>query len=95
MTIIDVYVPPAVAAAGETGPCDFSGDGRRDTAVARCRSALACPDFYLAIPVCALLFLAVGIIRLCGRLRRALVAHRHHHRPGRSDREAGSAVPTV
>ncbi len=73
MTAIAFAIPAAVIAdphstiePGEPIACDFSGDGRRCRAGNR--SALACPSFYLAIPACALLFLAVLIVRLYGLL---------------------------
>ncbi|WP_380785357.1 hypothetical protein [Sphingomonas sp. R86521] len=76
MTAIAFAIPAAVLAdphptvePGEPKACDFSGDGRRCRAGDR--SALACPSFYLAIPACALLCLAVLIVRLCGLLGRS------------------------
>ncbi len=44
--------------------CDFSGDGRIVGATAANRSAWLCPLFYLTVPVAALLFFSVAVVRL-------------------------------
>lgn len=55
---------PALPASGSK-VCDFSGDGRIVGAIVADRSAWRCPLFYLTVPVTALLFLTLAVIRFC------------------------------
>lgn len=49
--------------------CDFSGDGRLCMAGVESPSAWACSGFYLAILACAVLWIAVMIVRMGGMIR--------------------------
>ena len=60
---------PATARAPEID--GFAADGRCTLAGAD-RSAWACPSFYLAIPACCVLLIAVVIVRLCAGLGRMI-----------------------
>jgi hypothetical protein len=63
-----VNAPIAVRLSGPaTGNqvCDFSGDGRIVGAIVADRSAWRCPLFYLTVPVTALLFFTLAVIRFC------------------------------
>lgn len=55
--------PPAPATGSQI--CDFSGDGRIVGAIVADRSAWRCPLFYLTVPITALLFFTVAVIRFC------------------------------
>ncbi|MEG3164360.1 hypothetical protein U1701_07115 [Sphingomonas sp. PB2P19] len=70
VTIPSPATPLPATLLDATADCDFSGDGRLCPRAER--SAWACRSFYLAIPACAILIVAVAIVRLIGRLHRAL-----------------------
>lgn len=61
--------PPLATTPRNSDVCDFSGDGRLCMADVESRSAWACPGFYLAILACAVLSIAVMIVRMGGMIR--------------------------
>lgn len=70
MPLVAATEPPlATTPPRDSAVCDFSGDGRLSRAGVESRSAWASPGFYLAILACAMLLIAVMIVRMGGMIR--------------------------